>query len=81
MVWTLYMSSEATNRRWQDRFDELVFASSPILLGLLMVYGKLTGWTVHPSLRFGGILELLYNPVGIAFVFVVGIVWLARVLR
>lgn len=44
-----------------------------------MVYGKVTGWTVPTTMRYGATLELLYNPIGIVVVFVIGVVWLYSV--
>jgi len=70
------MGASDGDKRWQDRFDELAFPSSFILLGGIMVYGKATGWTVPSTMRYGAILDTLYNPIGIVAVFLIGIVWI-----
>lgn len=73
------MASSEEGQRWQDRFDELAIPSSFILLGLIMGFGKVTGWTVPSTMRYGATLELLYNPIGIVVVIVIGVVWLYSV--
>lgn len=73
------MPTSNEDPRWQDRFDELAFPSSFIILGLIMVFGKATGWTVPTTMRYGSTLELLYNPIGIVAVFIIGVVWLYSV--
>lgn len=70
------MGASDADQRWQDRFDELAYPSSFILLGFLLTYGKLTGWTVPSTMRYGGLLELLYNPIVILVLILIGIVWL-----
>lgn len=73
------MAESKDDQRWQDRFDELAFPSSFLVLGVIMVLGKATGWTVPTTMRYGATLELLYNPIGIVAVFIIGSVWLYHV--
>lgn len=73
-------TDDSGDQRWQDRFDELAFPSAFIILALLLSFGKITGWEIPTTMRGGGILSILYNPIGIMVFLIIGVVWLYSVL-